>query len=283
MRSAPGQERPSALLDTDAATNGAPSWRTFPRIARALIIGGLTFSSILVLFVIDGLAGAMYRTSTATKVHVTLSRSGVAEQAVVVFPGYIMPGEQLSQAFAPFLGADDAMVVAQYAERGVDMDGLYSQIMAALDVIRPKSIRLYGASMGGMCAKQFLDRYAQGGSAFGRAVLVLDTAPDSAARIKRPGWVFGLASWYRGGPLASLGWAALNQFGDQPTPEQGADQRIVSASRRQSTWVGMPALTSQADYLAAFPTLLDGELVGRAERVVYLHGRDESIHGRSNG
>jgi hypothetical protein len=166
------------------------------------------------------------------------------------------------------------MVVADYAQRGVDVDALYRQIMTALDGMKPQSIRVYGASMGGMCAKQFLDRYVQGGSPFGRAVLVLDTAPDSAARIKRPGWVFGLASWYRGGPLTSLGWAALNQFGDQPTPEPGADAGLAAAGRRHSTWVGMPALTSQAGYLGAFPALRDGELVGRAERVVYLHGRD---------
>jgi hypothetical protein len=244
------------------------------RIARVAKGAGLVIATVLALLAADGLAGAVYRTSTAASVQVTAARSGAAEQAVVVFPGYIMSGEQLSRAFAPFLPAGDAMVVADYAERGVDMDGLYREVTAALEVIRPARVRVYGASMGGLCAKQFLDRYARDGSPYGPAVLVLDTAPDSAARIKRPGWVFGLSSWYRGGPLTSAGWALLNQLGAQPTPEDGADLRVVDEARRYSTWVGMPALTSQADFLGAAPALRDGELTGRAERVVYLHGRD---------
>ena len=270
MWSASGRDRPIGSPGSGAGADSADR-RPVARVVKGM---GLALSALLALLSVDGLTGTVYRTGTAATVHVTASRAGAARQAVVVFPGYIMSGAQLSRAFAPFLGPGDAMVVADYAERAVDVDGLYRQVMAALEVIRPGSVRVYGASMGGLCARQFLDRYAGDGSPYGQAVLVLDTAPDSAARVKRPDWVFGLASWYRGGPLTSLGWALLNQFGDQPDPEPGADPRIVKAGRRHSTWVGMPALTSQAEFIASSPALRDGELTGRAARVVYLQARE---------
>src|SRR5438309_399033 len=72
------------------------------------------------LLLTDMVSGLFYRTDDHSKVVVVGARSGRAELAIVVFPGYIMPGDTLSRAFAPFPPADDALIVVQYAERGVD-------------------------------------------------------------------------------------------------------------------------------------------------------------------
>ena len=71
--------------------------------------------------------GLVYRTNTTADVNVTVPRSGTTHRAIVVFPGYIMPGGTLGRAFAPYVADDDAMVVVSYAERGVDVSQIYDK------------------------------------------------------------------------------------------------------------------------------------------------------------
>jgi len=58
--------------------------------------------------------------------------------------------------------------------------------MAALHPLRPLELRVYGGSMGGMVSKLFLDRYRQDGAPYGKATLILDTAPAGRNDVKRP-------------------------------------------------------------------------------------------------
>jgi hypothetical protein len=247
-----------------------PGWRRRARKPLAIIV-----LVLVVLFGTDMASGFVYRTSTAGSVVVTAPASGPARQAIVVFPGYVMSGGALSAAFSPHLGATDAMVVVDYAERGVDMDDLYSKIVKELHRISPRALRVYGASMGGMCAREFLTRYQADGLPFGKAVLILDTAPASADMVKRPGWMFWLASWYRGGFLSSVVWSGLSRLGGSgPEPEPDADRDLIRQARRYTADIGMPAITSQAEFIKNSSPVRPGELTPSTSRVVYLHGRD---------
>jgi hypothetical protein len=215
--------------------------------------------------------GLAYRTNTGADVKIIVPRSGTTHRAIVVFPGYIMPGGTLGKAFAPYVGDDDAMVVVNYAERGVNVSQIYDKVMAALNTLRPVELRVYGASMGGMLSKLFLDRYRQAGAPYGKVTLILDSAPAGRNNVKRPSFLLDASCWYRGGPLSSAVWAAVSEFGTKPPTEDDAPQDI-RAARHAGAWVGMPAATSQACFIAKFGPLKKDELLDVAQQVVYLQG-----------
>jgi pimeloyl-ACP methyl ester carboxylesterase len=221
---------------------------------------------------VDALMGLTYRTNTNASIALTLPRSRTTHRAIVVFPGYIMPGELLSKAFAPYIGANDGMVVVVYAERGVSVSQISAQIMAALDRLGPVELRVYGASMGGMVGKGFLDRYRATGMPYGKVTLVLDSAPASRDDVKRPSFLFDVSCRYRGGPLSTVGLAIFNACVRKPPAPYDTPQELVCDARRTGAWVGMPAATSQACFIASFGTLRKDELVDVAEQVVFLQG-----------
>src|ERR1035437_225288 len=225
------------------------------------------------LLTVDALMGLAYRTNTSAGVTIIVPRSGTTHRAFVVLPGYIMPGGTLARAFAPHLAGDDAMVVVNYAERGVDVSQIYDKVMAALRTLRPVELRVYGASMGGMVGKLFLDHYRQSGAPYGKVTLLLDSVPAGRGNVKRPSFLLDVSCWYRGGPLSSAVWAALTELGAMPPTEDDAPQDIVRAARRAGAWVGMPAATSQACFIAKFAPLKEGELLDVAQQAVYLEGR----------
>jgi hypothetical protein len=47
------------------------------------------------LLAVDALLGLAYRTNTSADVRIVVPRSGPTHRAIVVFPGYIMPGGTL--------------------------------------------------------------------------------------------------------------------------------------------------------------------------------------------
>jgi hypothetical protein len=224
------------------------------------------------LITMDALVGLAYRTGTNVEVQTYPSRSGTTRRSIVIFPGYIMSGHILGDAFAPYVRDDDAMVVVNYAERGIDLSQIYEKVMAEVRILKPSELRLYGASMGGMVGKLFLDRYRQAGSPYGKVTFILDSAPAYRDNVKRPLFLFNVSCWYRGGPLSSAAWAAASEFGTKPPMDNSADMDIVHAARRAGAWVGMPALTSQACFIAHFDALKAGELLDVAQQVVFLEG-----------
>lgn len=60
-------------------------------------------------------------------------------------------------------------------------------------------------------------------------------------------------------------------------PEPDANPGLIREARFSSAWVGMPALTSQADFISTFRPLREGELEAAASRVVYLHAHNEDL------
>jgi hypothetical protein len=239
------------------------------------------------LAALDLATGTVYRTSTAASVHVTPARTGTTARALVAFPGFAMPGDLLSEAFAPYLPADDAMIVVGYAERGVDVVAISAAVEAELVRLAPREVVVYGASMGGMVAREFLRRHE------GPVVLVLDASPSAADRTTRPAAVFSFARAYPGGALSTVAVALAVQFqrrlrsgtGKQgarrPSPEPAADPGLIRRARSAGGWVGTPALTSQATFIRDFEPLHDGELVPKVRRAAYLRGhgpgRDPSV------
>jgi hypothetical protein len=245
------------------------SWRSLRNGLKISIVG---LAIVGLFFTLDGFLGLFYSTNTSGRVIVTPSHSRTTKQAIVVFPGYVMSGQVLTKAFEPYLSHDDAMVTVQYAQRGVDVNALYQLIMSQLRHLAPHRLRIYGASMGGLCAKAFLDRYVRDGSPFGQPILILDTAPSGANTIKRPTLLFDLASWYRGGPLTSALWAAVSSRQTGPIPEENANRILIEESQHAYEWVGMPALTSQAAFVAEFPQPKANDVARSSIRVVYIHG-----------
>ena len=238
-----------------------------PRLKALWLLAGLP-----ALLSVDALMGLAYRTNTRAGITVSASRSGATHRAIVIFPGYTMPGDTLGKAFAPYVADDDAMVVVNYAERGVNVSQICAEVMTALRPLRPIELRVYGASMGGMLSALFLDHYRRAGAPYGKVTLILDSAPADRNDVKRPPFLFDVACWYRGGPLSSAVWAAASAFATKPPTEVNAQQDIVRAGRRGGAWVGMPAATSQACFIANFGPLKEGELLDVARQVVYLQG-----------
>ncbi len=163
----------------------------------------MALAALPVLLIVDALFGLTYRTNTTADVEILAPRSGTTHRAIVIFPGYVMPGGTLGKAFAPYLAEDDAMVIVNYAERGVNVSQIYDEVMADLSTLKPVELRVYGASMGGMISKLFLDRYRQAGAPYGKVTLILDSAPAARNNIKRPSFLLHVSCWYRGGPLSS--------------------------------------------------------------------------------
>jgi pimeloyl-ACP methyl ester carboxylesterase len=229
---------------------------------------------VLGLFLADVASGLFYRTDEQSKVVVVGARSGLTEVAIVVFPGYIMPGDTLSRAFAPFLPADDALVVVQYAERGVDRRQISANVIAALSRLKPRKVLVYGASMGGMVGKLFLDDYRAAGAPYGKVVFVLDTAPSAKADVRRPPALFSVGCWYRGGLLSSAAWALGARLQPEPSIESDASPSLVQAAHKAGAWSGTPALSTQACFMGRFPPLKQGELSGIVNHVTYLQSSD---------
>jgi hypothetical protein len=129
--------------------------------------------------------------------------------------------------------------------------------------------------MGGMCAAEFLTYYAADGTLFGKAALVLDTAPSDADDVNRPDWLLSLSTWYRGGPISSAAWALTSVLtsGD-PAPEPDADPELIAEAKSSAAWVGTPALTSQGAFIRDFRMPATAILRGVTDHVGYLHARD---------
>jgi len=224
------------------------------------------------LLIVDLLTSFAYRTNTNADVKIIFPRSGTVHRAIVIFPGYVMPGDTLGKAFEPYVADDDAMVVVNYAERGVNVSRIFNQVMAALHTLRPVELRIYGASMGGMLSKLFLDQYRQAGAPYGKVILILDSAPASRDDIKRYPFLLDVSCWYPGGLLSSAVWAAASEFGTKPPTGNDAQQDIVRTARRAGALVGTPAATSQACFIAKFGPLKQDELLDVAQQVFFLQG-----------
>ncbi len=245
----------------------------FMKIARRCALWiAIVIAIFIALVTIDSLLGLVYRTDTTAKVSIISSRSGTTRRAIVVFPGYMMSGAILGRAFAKHVADEDALVVVDYAERGVNIQQIYVKVMASLRTLKPVEIRVYGASMGGMIGKLFLDYYRQDGAPYGKVLLVLDSAPAGSNDIKRPTFLFNFGCWYRGGPLSTAVWAAVSKCMSVPPIEDNASLDLVRAARHAGAWAGMPSATSQACFIAEFNPMIENELVDIAKQVIYLHG-----------
>lgn len=222
------------------------------RRAQRAVLGPL--AAAVAFLAADSLLGHGYHESTSASVIVTRPSTPIVDEALVVFPGYASDGDVVSRAFAPYMRDGQAMIVVDYAQRGVDDAAIFRLTMEQVRTLAPRRLRVFGGSMGGVVATRFLARYATSPDRerFGPVVLVLDTAPAGMDTIKRPHWLFSLSAWYRGGPLTSTGWALLSRFGVRPSPELGANHEVIDEGDHRNAWVGVPALTTQAEYLGTF-------------------------------
>lgn len=249
-----------------------PSARTRRRRARRLALVSLV--AVVVLFVVDVLSGLVYRTSADASLNVTDPQSGSTQELLVVFQGYAADCSATANALRPELSPTDAMVVLCYAERGIDDEQVFQLVIRQVERLEPQRIRVLGGSLGGLVAARFLARYGESPAfrTYGEVVLVLDTAPSGARTVRRPQWLFAVSRWYRGGLISSGIWYLTSGLGSQPEPQEGASLQVIQEGNRANAIVGMPALTSQAAYIASFDPTEISRITGVVSRVAYLEG-----------
>ena len=185
-----------------------------------------------------------------------------------------MPGRLVAAAFEPHLGHDDAMVVVGYADRGMDMPAMCSAVMAKVNQLgadRPAAVRRFHG---------WTVRFAFPGSPRRRGLHSGGSGPrpghrpEQRRRCSDPRWLLRLAGCYRGGPIGSVVWAATSMLERRASAEKDSDPRLIEASRRAERWVGMPAVASQAHFIARGTPPALSSPHGLVTRATYLHGRD---------
>jgi pimeloyl-ACP methyl ester carboxylesterase len=139
--------------------------------------------------------------------------------------------------------------------------------MDALREVNPTQLVIYGVSMGGMVSAEFLQHYEDDGAPFGKVSLILDTSPAAMADVKRPAWLARAACWYRGGPVATAGWATALSFMADPA-EAGGDRRLIDKAHRAGAWAGTAALATQGCFISRFE--LRPQLEKAVSRAFYL-------------
>lgn len=226
------------------------SSRARPRRAGQAVLVALAV--VATLLAVDLLTSLFYRTDTT----MSISRSGPqggSDHTLVVFPGYAGDCDSVSQALGPHLPQSWNLVVLCYAERGVDDDQVFALIGAEIEGAPAGSVSILAGSMGGMIAARFLDRLARSGQDTDLEVrLFLDTSPPDSIYLKRPESLLKLTHWYRGGALTSFLWWIANRSSDHSALEPGASLEVVEDGDRYFRQIGMPALTSQAQYIDSF-------------------------------
>jgi hypothetical protein len=239
-----------------------------PRLLRILC-------AVVALLSLDSLVGTWGAGAATPELYITRPGSVAPLRLFIVFPGYRMPGAMLSEAFGAHLRPGDAMVVVGHSAQGVDPDLIFRDVMDAIDVIDPPlgTLRIYGGSMGGMSAVDFLRRYGRAGAAYGRVSLFLDTAPSSPATVREPLWLMPAVSWYRGGPAVNTLVRLVHGTGTPPELEPGADPALVAEAGRAGRRFPLSAVMGQAAYIGAFTPPAPDELAC-VDKAYYLHGRD---------
>ncbi len=221
---------------------------------------------------VDAGSGLFYRTGTTSAVAVFRHRPEAVKRVIVVLPGYLMSGRGVGEAFQPFLAAGDAVLAVDYGERGVDLDDVHRRVLAQLAVLRPAQLILYGPSLGGVAAAGFLQRYGAAGAPYGKAVLVLDTAPASAADVERPAALMWASCYLHGGVLSSVVMAAASGLSDQPVPEAGSSAEVIATAQRTGAWRGTAAATTQACFIQRSEPPATGAFARTVRSAAYLHG-----------
>lgn len=219
------------------------------RVLRTL---RLVLAVILSLVLVDSLSGLFYRTNTAVSVVRTGPTTG-AVHTLLVFPGYAADCHSISDAFRRNLDSQWKMVVVCYPERGIDDTQIFMALRGDIESAAPGQVSILAGSMGGMVAVTFLERLRQSDPAMLAEVsLFLDTSPADRTLIKVPPGALWLSHWYRGGVLSSLVWYITDGSPDRPTLEPGASLETVEMGDTFNREIGMPALTSQAQYIDDF-------------------------------
>jgi pimeloyl-ACP methyl ester carboxylesterase len=251
-----------------AHTTSAASGRRLPKFVRVLIL------VLLGVILVDVASSFVYKTGQTPIVKVVSAPSANVNGAIVILPGYVMSGILAAKSLSPYLPRDDAVIGVDYGDRSVDVEGIYAAVEASLRGLSPRHVAFYGASLGGMVAAELAGRYS---ASQGHAPLelILDTAPRTADDVRRPNWLIGASCWYPGGVLSSLSWALASQFAS-PTPTAGSSAALETASRNYGRWVGTPALTSQACFIANNPSSSESSI--QSASVFYLEAPDAAEH-----
>lgn len=192
--------------------------------------------------------------------------------ATVLLPGFLMSGSLLGLAFAPYLGEADVLIGVDYGRDSLVPDAIYQELRPLLDAMQPEKLQFYGASMGGLVAVRIIHCYGNDGMPFGKAALVLDTAPSSCQEIRRPTWLFKFGSLYRGGMISSAILAGINAMERHPQPDSSADLGLLRTVRRGDLAAGALAATTQARFIQNSNISCYSNLQRYLESVVFLSG-----------
>ena len=227
---------------------------------------------LVALVGVDAVSGIFYRTSTQSSVGVFRHGTAAVQRVILVLPGHLMSGRGVGEAFQPYLADGDAVVAVDYGERGVDLDDVQRRVLAALAVLHPSRLVVYGPSLGGVAAAGFLRRYDGAGAPYGKVRLVLDTAPSSDSDVKRPVALLWAGCYLHGGLFSSLAMAVGSSFSDHPQPEPGSDAAVIAAADDAGAWRGTAAATTQACFIYRSVAPAAKEFDTGVLSAAYLHG-----------
>ena len=245
------------------STGPLSRWRARVRAVVLLLIA---------LIGVDAVSGIFYRTSTQSSVGVFRHGTAAVTRVIVVLPGHLMSGRGVGEAFQPYLADGDAVIAADYSERGVDLDDVRRRVLTALAVWHPTRLVVYGPSMGGVAAAGFLRGYAAAGGPYGKVTLVLDTAPSSDSDVKRPAALLWAGCYLHGGLFSSLAMAVGSSFSSHPQPEPGSDSAVIARANDAGAWRGTAAATTQACFVYRSVAPAAREFDAVVQSATYLHG-----------
>lgn len=253
MRSSQGP-RGSEARSGDSARDSLATGQGRGRRRRRRLLRVAT-AVVVTLLVMDLVSSLFYRTDATMSV-VRSGPPGESARTLIVFPGYAGDCHSVFDALKPGLDASWALVVLCYADRGIDDDQVFSLLRGDVESAPVGSVSILAGSMGGMVAVTFLDRLARSSTGSPLlAELFLDTVPSDSSFVKRPEFAFRLAHYYRGGMIASLWWRLINSLPaapDQSALEPTASLDNVERGDRYYRQIGLPTLTSQAQYIDEF-------------------------------
>jgi len=123
-----------------------------------------------------------------------------------------------------------------------------------------------------MCAAAFLREYAVVDPSAPPTILILDTAPSSAADVRVPAILSWLTSRYRGGPFGTFMWRQLARRYSYPPAEPGADPDLIESAHRAFATVDSSTIFSQVKFVRQYAATSAHTWRRPADRTVFLRG-----------
>lgn len=203
------------------------------------------------------------------------------DTAILVLPGIKGSGYHSAKALKDGLIKQGHIVGVNYARTEFDIDLIYKVSLAALQKLRPTKLVIYGQSLGGMVAIDWLRRYQKDGLPITHNVrLILESSPFEQADINLD-WFSAMIVRLPGGPISSMieqakSWYEIDVKKVLPPTDGQVDPKLVQDGYRIAKSTDFRAISSQARFARNFVGPKPGELIW-VNAAYYLHAKDDPL------